>query len=182
MNHPPLRWIPLRAYVTKWWLIPKKRTCGSMLYAKCVLGNTTTTPSVCTILLSGIPRLLCVINAKYPNASVEANILGTRRVVYVPSVRRLELITLNHIGVMFYLNAYPKTLRLHSINCLITFTGNAGIVMHSGLDGLSERNQDYKHPLPKPSLKGHRSLMFQPLPNSSLHPRLLMHPLPNPWL
>jgi hypothetical protein len=97
------------------------------------------------------------MNAKYPNAFVEANILGTRRVVHVPYVRRLVLITLNHIGVMCYLNAYPKNLRLQNINCLTSITGNAGIVILAGLNRWYERNQDYKHPLPKPNLMLNRS-------------------------
>eukprot|EP00978_Attheya_sp_CCMP212_P042392 scaffold257575_cov50-Attheya_sp.AAC.1 len=49
-----------------------------------------------------------------------------RRVVSVLSVRLMELMTLTHIGVMYYLNASPSTLWLPSINYLITTTGNAG--------------------------------------------------------
>jgi hypothetical protein len=93
-------------------------------------------------LFNGIPTTLFAIIAKYRNVFVGVNILEMSRVVYKPSVKVMELTTLTHIGVMFYLNAFPKTLLLPSINCLITSTGNAGIVMDPGFKGEFKRNLD----------------------------------------
>ncbi len=93
-------------------------------------------------MLDGILKSLFVGVAKYPNVSVGSNILEMRRVVSVPSGRVMEFRTMTHIGVMYYLNASPSTLMLPSTNCLITSTGNAGIVTVINLYRSAKRNQD----------------------------------------